>query len=303
MQTQTKAACILALGMVIMGESLRSGIQSFGERDRKVVVKGLSEREMKADKVTWPLIYKELGNDPSAMYELLAAKNQKVVDFLKAAGLKDEEISVNPPTIRDRQADNYGNEIMNFRYKATSVITVTSSDVDKVRTLMNRQTELMRQGIAIVSEEYGENSIQYDFTGLNEIKPQMVEEATKNARATAEKFAQDSRSKLGKIRTASQGQFSIDNRDANTPYIKRIRVVNTVEHTPEQNTLSRNHTYRNKGESHAFPFVLSYAYTRPWPRTLGTCVRECSRKSKSFPLHFAHLFVPLHSISQRQTSK
>ncbi|MBQ7685204.1 MAG: SIMPL domain-containing protein [Bacteroidaceae bacterium] len=233
MQTQTKAACILALGMVIMGESLRSGIQSFGERDRKVVVKGLSEREMKADKVTWPLIYKELGNDPSAMYELLAAKNQKVVDFLKAAGLKDEEISVNPPTIRDRQADNYGNEIMNFRYKATSVITVTSSDVDKVRTLMNRQTELMRQGIAIVSEEYGENSIQYDFTGLNEIKPQMVEEATKNARATAEKFAQDSRSKLGKIRTASQGQFSIDNRDANTPYIKRIRVVNTVEYTLE----------------------------------------------------------------------
>lgn len=233
MQTQTKAACILALGMVIMGESLRSGIQSFGERDRKVVVKGLSEREMKADKVTWPLIYKELGNDPSAMYELLAAKNQKVVDFLKASGLKDEEISVNPPTIRDRQADNYGNEIMNFRYKATSVITVTSSDVDKVRTLMNRQTELMRQGIAIVSEEYGENSIQYDFTGLNEIKPQMVEEATKNARATAEKFAQDSRSKLGKIRTASQGQFSIDNRDANTPYIKRIRVVNTVEYTLE----------------------------------------------------------------------
>ena len=91
----------------------------------------------------------------------------------------------------------------------------------------------MRQGIAIVSEEYGENSIQYDFTGLNEIKPQMVEEATKNARATAEKFAQDSRSKLGKIRTASQGQFSIDNRDANTPYIKRIRVVNTVEYTLE----------------------------------------------------------------------
>ena len=233
MQTQTKAACILALGMVIMGESLRSGIQSFGERDRKVVVKGLSEREMKADKVTWPLIYKELGNDPSTMYETLAAKNQKVVEFLKAAGLSDEEISVNPPTIRDRQADNYGNEIMNFRYKATSVITVTSSDIEKVRSLMNRQTELMRQGIAIVSEEYGENSISYDFTGLNDIKPQMVEEATKNARTTAEKFAQDSRSKLGKIRTATQGQFSIENRDANTPYIKRIRVVSTVEYALE----------------------------------------------------------------------
>ncbi|MCR4921044.1 MAG: SIMPL domain-containing protein [Bacteroidaceae bacterium] len=233
MHTQTKAACILALGMIVMGICLQSGIKSFAERDGKVVVKGLSEREVKADKVTWPLIYKELGNDPSAMYETLAAKNRKVVDFLKAAGISENEISVNPPTIRDRQADNYGNEIMNFRYKATSVITVTSADVDKVRSLMDRQTELMRQGIAIVSEEYGENSVQYDFMGLNDIKPQMVEEATKNARATAEKFAQDSRSKLGRIRTASQGQFSIENRDANTPYIKRIRVVNTIEYALE----------------------------------------------------------------------
>jgi hypothetical protein len=226
-------AAILAIGMMVLGWCIKSGIDNFSNKDRKVTVKGLAEREVKADKVTWPLIYKELGNDPSAMYETLAAKNRKVVDFLKAAGLSDEEISVNPPTIRDRQADNYGNEIMNFRYKATSVITVTSSNVDKVRSLMDRQTELMRQGIAIVSEEYGENSVQYDFTGLNEIKPQMVEEATKNARATAEKFAQDSHSKLGKIRMASQGQFSIENRDANTPYIKRIRVVNTVEYALE----------------------------------------------------------------------
>lgn len=226
-------SAIIALGIVVLGFTVRSGIVTFKDRDRIVSVKGLSEREVKADKVIWPLVYKDLGNDPAEMYRQLEKKNQKIVAFLKSGGLTDSEISVNPPTIVDRQADNYGNEIMNFRYKATSVITVTSSDVDKVRTLMNRQTELMRQGIAIVSEEYGENSIQYDFTGLNEIKPQMVEEATKNARATAEKFAQDSRSKLGKIRTASQGQFSIDNRDANTPYIKRIRVVNTVEYTLE----------------------------------------------------------------------
>ena len=226
-------SAVIALGIVILGFTVRSGIVTFKDRDRIVSVKGLSEREVKADKVIWPLVYKDLGNDPAEMYRQLEKKNQKIVTFLKSGGLTDSEISVNPPTIVDRQADNSGNEIMNFRYKATSVITVTSSDVDKVRTLMNRQTELMRQGIAIVSEEYGENSIQYDFTGLNEIKPQMVEEATKNARATAEKFAQDSRSKLGKIRTASQGQFSIDNRDANTPYIKRIRVVNTVEYTLE----------------------------------------------------------------------
>lgn len=226
-------AAIIAISVVIAGLSLRSGIVTFKEMDRKVSVKGLAEREVKADKVTWPLIYKEIGNDPSEMYDRLSSKNKRVITFLKSAGIKDSDISVNPPVISDRQADNYGNEIMNYRYKATSVITVTSSEVDKVRQLMRRQSELMKQGIAIVSEEYGNNSITYEFTGLNKIKPEMVEEATKNARTTAQKFAEDSDSKLGDIRNAQQGQFSIEDRDANTPYIKKVRVVNTVEYSLE----------------------------------------------------------------------
>ena len=141
------SAIIIAAGIVVMGFALRSGIVTFKDMDRRVTVKGLSEREVKADKVTWPLVYKELGNDPAAMYQLLVYKNRQVVAFLKSAGIKDEDISINPPVITDRQADNYGNEIMNYRYKAKSVITVTSSDVDKVRSLMRRQSELMKQGI------------------------------------------------------------------------------------------------------------------------------------------------------------
>lgn len=227
------AAVILAVGMVAMGEAIRSGIVTFKDRDRIVTVKGLSEREVKANKVTWSLVYKELGNDPSEMYDLLEVKNRKVVNFLKSAGLGEGEISINPPTITDRQADNYGNEIMNYRYKATSVITVTSTNVDKVRTLMSRQAELMKQGIAIVTEEYGSNRVVYEFTGLNDIKPEMVEEATANARTTAEKFANDSDSKLGSIRKASQGQFSIEDRDEQTPYIKKVRVVTTVDYSLE----------------------------------------------------------------------
>ena len=152
--------------------------------------------------------------------------------FLKSAGIKEDEISGNPAEIADRQADNYGNEIMNYRYKAKSVITVTSTEIDKVRQLMRRQAELMKQGIAIVSDEYSSN-VRYDFTGLNKIKPEMVEEATKNARATAKKFAEDSDCDLGDVRSAQQGQFSIEDRDANTPYIKRIRVVNTMEYALE----------------------------------------------------------------------
>lgn len=224
------AAVIVALGMCCMGGSIRSGIVRFKTLDRKVTVKGLSEREVLANKVTWPLIYKELGNDPSAMYELIEQKNQKVVSFLKAEGLGNDEISVNPPTIRDRQADNYDNEIMNYRYKAECVIIVTSTDIDKVRRLMRRQSELMKQGIALVSEEYGDNSVRYEYTGLNDIKQEMVEEAMKNAKTTAEQFARDADARLDGVITAQQGQFSIDDRDRNTPYIKRVRVVNTVEY-------------------------------------------------------------------------
>lgn len=231
---KTTAAIIIALGIIVMGFALRNGIVTFKEMDRKVSVKGLAEREVQADKVTWPLVYKELGNDPSEMYDRLAQKNKQVLSFLKSAGIKDSDISVNPPIISDRQADNYGNEIMTYRYKATSVITVTSTEVEKVRQLMRRQSELMKQGIAIVSDEYStNNSVTYEFTGLNKIKPEMVEEATKNARTTAQKFADDSDSKLGGIRSAQQGQFSIEDRDANTPFIKKVRVVNTVEYSLE----------------------------------------------------------------------
>lgn len=224
------AAVITAVGMIIMGMSIAKGIVDFKDRDRTVVVKGLSEREMKADKVTWSLTYKEIGNDPAVMYNLLEQKNARVVAFLKSAGVSDKEISINPAVISDRQADNYGNEIMNYRYKASSVITVTSTDIDKVRQLMRRQAELMKQGIAIVSDEYSSN-VRYEFTGLNKIKQDMVEEATKNAQATAEQFATDTKSDLGDIRSAQQGQFSIEDRDSNTPYIKKIRVVNTMTYS------------------------------------------------------------------------
>ena len=224
------AAVITAVGMIIMGMSIAKGIVDFKDRDRTVVVKGLSEREMKADKVTWSLTYREIGNDPAVMYNLLEQKNAKVVAFLKSAGVSDKEISINPAVISDRQADNYGNEIMNYRYKASSVITVTSTDIDKVRQLMRRQAELMKQGIAIVSDEYSSN-VRYEFTGLNKIKQDMVEEATKNAQATAEQFATDTKSDLGDIRSAQQGQFSIEDRDSNTPYIKKIRVVNTMTYS------------------------------------------------------------------------
>ena len=230
MKGYSREALILCVGLIIMGACIADGLTSAFQSDRIVTVKGLSEREVPADKVIWPLVYKELGNDPAEMYDRLATKNRKVIDFLKEKGIAEKEICESAIQVSDRQADSYDQNNVLYRYKATSVITVTSSQVELIRKIMQSQSELMKMGIALVTEEYGTNIVKYEFTGLNKIKPDMIEESTKNARATAEKFAKDSESKLGKIRSASQGQFSIDNRDSNTPYIKRIRVVSTIEY-------------------------------------------------------------------------
>ncbi|MBR4853113.1 MAG: SIMPL domain-containing protein [Alistipes sp.] len=225
-------ALILAIGMAVLGGQIEDGINDFVAKDRAVTVKGLAEMEVPADKVTWPLMYKEVGNDLSTLYNRISNTNKAIVDFLKQKGIAEDEISINAPEIIDMQAERYVGENKNYRYNVTTVITVTSKKVDLVRSLISEQGELLKQGIAITGGDYRYN-IQYDYTSLNEIKPQMIEEATKNAREAAEKFAKDSDSELGKIKRATQGQFSIDNRDANTPYIKRIRVVTTVEYSLE----------------------------------------------------------------------
>lgn len=222
-------AIIMAVGIIMLGVMIKNGINDFKDKERVVTVKGLAEMEVPADKVVWPLMYKDIGNDPAVLYANLAQKNHAIVKFLESNGITEEEISIAPPEVIDMQAERYGDRNVPYRYNATSVITVTSKNVDKVRKLMSGQAELLKQGIAITGGDY-RYSVSYEFTGLNDIKPKMIEEATKNARAAAEKFAKDSESSLGKIRNASQGQFSISNRDANTPYIKSVRVVTTVNY-------------------------------------------------------------------------
>ncbi len=222
-------ALILAIGVIILGLLLKAGLDNFSGRERIVNVKGLSEMEVPADKVSWPLVFKELGNNLSDLYEKINANNKAVVAFLKSNGLTDGEISVNAPEIIDMQAERYNTTQPQYRYNVTSVITVNSSQVDLVRKLIGNQGELLRQGIAVTGGEYRYNTVYY-FNGLNDIKPRMIEEATRNARAAAEKFAKDSDSRLGKIKNASQGQFTITDRDENTPYIKNVRVVTTVNY-------------------------------------------------------------------------
>ena len=224
------AAAIVAVGMIMMGYNIQKGLENGLQDERIVSVRGLSERTVPADKVVWPLPIKCVSNDMQELYNEIEKNNNIVVGFLKDGGITEDEINISAPAVTDRLAQSYVPDNIKFRYQAEAVITVTSSQVEKVIDLMKKQVNLMKQGV-IISNEYNYN-ISFEYTSLNDIKPEMVEEATRNARAVAQKFAEDSGSNLGKIRQATQGQFSISS-DETTPQIKNIRVVTTVKYALE----------------------------------------------------------------------
>jgi len=220
--------CIL-LGLVFLGFFLGSSAIKFKEYERTVTVKGLSEKEYPADIALWPIHFSSADNDLAELYAFIQRDTKEIIDFLIDNGFEQQEITVSPPDIIDRLSQGYEKSRIEFRYTATQTITVYSKKIKDVRSAMNKLAELGKKGIAFTADRY-QNSTEYLFTRLNEIKPAMVEEATMKAREVAEKFAKDSNSRLGKIKKASQGQFSIINRDKNNPHIKKIRVVSTVEY-------------------------------------------------------------------------
>lgn len=228
--TGVKQALILALGIIVLGDSVNSGLKSLAGKDRKVVVKGLAEKEVEADKVTWPIVSKEIGNDLPELYQTINNTTGTIRKFLLQNGLKADEISVNAPVVIDLNAERYGDNRNPYRYNITSIITVTSSNVKLVRSIIARQGELLKKGVAIVDGGY-ENPVKYEFVAFRQMKPKMMQEAIENAEQTAAQFAENSKSQIDKIMNADQGQFSIEDRDSNTPYIKKVRVVTTVTYS------------------------------------------------------------------------
>lgn len=229
--TGIKQALILAIGIIVLGFFVDSGLKSLAGKDRKVVVKGLAEKEVEADKVTWPILSKELGDDLPELYQKINTTTNKIRKFLIANGVKDNEIIVNAPVVIDLNAERYGGNQQPYRYNITSIITVTSKNVNLVRSIISRQGDLLKQGVAIVDGGY-ENPVKYEYVAFRQLKPKMMQEAIENAKVTAEQFAKNSDSKIDKIMNADQGpEFSIEDRDSNTPYIKKVRVVTTVTYS------------------------------------------------------------------------
>lgn len=234
MESKGKNGHILTLATIIVGAAILSfgmysSVKYFKSYDRVVSVKGLAEKEVLANRVIWPIAFKEIGNDLAALYSSINAKNKIIKEYLVSNGLDETEISVSAPQIVDMNAERYQSQPVSYRYNITSVLTVTSEKVDLVIKLISSQSDLLQKGVALSTGDY-QFVTQYLYTKLNEIKPVMIEEATKNAREAADKFAKDSNSRLGKIKNANQGQFSINDRDANSPHIKVVRVVSTVDY-------------------------------------------------------------------------
>lgn len=214
---------LIALSIVILGLCLKSGIDNFTFRDREVTVRGLAERQVMANEVTWPITFNIAGDDLTTIYDNVSRTDSIIVRFLTSSGITRDEISVAPPSTYNAAANQYGSSTFKYKYSLESTVTVTTKKVDKVRELLGRQAELLKEGVA-----FSNSYINYRYTDLNAIKPAMIEEATKNARLAADKFASDSHSKVGKIKTASQGQFTIDDSDSSTPWLKNVRVVSTI---------------------------------------------------------------------------
>lgn len=231
--SSTPAALILGLFLLlaagVLGYQLYHTAIAVKDYERTVTVKGLAERELPADIVIWPVSYALASNDLAALYRDIEHNSAAIRGFLLEHGIAAADISINAPVITDKTAQSYGDSKPAFRYSATQVVTVYSKAIDTVRRTMSEMGELGKQGIVLTAGNY-DSRTQYLFTGLNTIKPSMIEQATKNAREVANKFADDSNSRLGKIKRASQGQFSINARDANNPHIKKVRVVSTVEY-------------------------------------------------------------------------
>lgn len=216
----------IAVGLGVAGYFVADAATTIRGANRVVEVKGLAERELPADLALWSLAYTTTADELASLHKRLDADAAAIENFLAERGFKDDEITRAPPDITDR--DSYNNNNSGDRYQAQAVVLVRTKQVAAVRAAQQQTNTLIASGVTL-NRNY-EYPTEYVFTRLNEIKPAMIAEATQDARAAAEQFAEDSGARVGGIRNARQGYFSIDNRDRLSPHIKRIRVVTTIHY-------------------------------------------------------------------------
>ena len=226
---QIISIAIIAISLIISSLFVSCGLSNISNKTRKVCVRGLAEREVDADMAIWPVTFSLGSNDLFSLQKDISAKTNSVTQFLEECGLSKESYNVQDAAITDMATNMYSKEgEYQWKYIAKVTVLVRTFEIKKINLALSQSLKLLSKGVPI-SKDY-ENRIQYIFTALNKIKPEMIAQATKNARAAAEQFARDSKSKLGKIKSANQGLFTIEDAAPNLSERKKIRVVTMVEY-------------------------------------------------------------------------
>lgn len=226
MKNNVLAGALIALGIFFGGMFVYLGINKFANKDRAVSVKGLSTREVEADYAVWPLSYGWDGNDLPALYAQLETVTKRVQKHLLSLGFEESDIRQGSISVSNNWENYYGDHRPEFRYTLSTSLIVSTDKVKLVVASQGKEADLLKEGIIVTSNKW---DLDYQYNGLPELKPAMIEEATQNARAVAQKFADDAQCSLGSIRRASQGQFSIES-DEYQPWVKHVRVVTTVDY-------------------------------------------------------------------------
>ena len=219
------SAGLLTIGLVAGGYLLGDGLLRAKMADRSVTVRGLAERDVTADLATWTIAYSAQSTDLQSAQADIDRDTTAITSFFKELGFKADALQ---PT--GANVNQYSNDGIP-QYTIRQRLSLRTVDIDKAQAAVARQFDLVRRGVVL---EDG-SGMSYTFTKLEDIKPEMVAEATKDARKSAEQFAEDSGTDVGGIKSATQGYFSIDSRDGDaggfgvtdTPY-KKVRVVTTV---------------------------------------------------------------------------
>ena len=225
MKNNLLMGALIALGLTLSGLFIYCGISKFANKDRAVSVKGLSTREVEADYAVWPLSYAWSGNDLPALYTKLEEVTSRVKKHLISLGFEESDIRQGSISVSNNWDSYYGNR-PEYKYTLSTSLIVSTDKVQLVVASQGKESKLLKEGIIVTTQAW---NLDYQFNGLPELKPSMIEEATRNARAVAQKFADDAQCSLGSIRRASQGQFSIDS-DEYQPWVKHVRVVTTVDY-------------------------------------------------------------------------
>ena len=208
----------VSIALIIFSAVFFFSARGFSDQGSYVEVKGLSEKIVKADTAIWSLNFEVKSNDVDTLYADIEKNLTTIKTFLKEKGFEDAEINVAPVNIYQ---DTYRDAV--FRYNSNTQLSVYTKKVDEVKAASKETLLLVKKGVTM-----NQNSVNFQFSDINSIKPEMLGEAIKNARETAAQFAKDSGSSVGSIARGNQGVFDITDKDPGSPEYKKIRVVSTL---------------------------------------------------------------------------